>query len=330
MESFVALRLSRADMMVLNNWRLYFKITLLLELCLATGKGIQPYFLQYNHESLPRQNHSILNWPTQPKPDEQSLKLWIRSIKLCYINRFNNSIPDLGSWHMSAVLQTSPRLAYIQMSSHTVYLPLVNKFTVPSVKDIRRGSANIDREIETPVLLIPADCIPADLYFLANTTQVKYGESQNSHPPKPIYPNLRQWRSNILHRIHIDYPQLLASSIENKEPLLVVSDGGVHEYHSNFGATIAATQLPLAYTYGKLYSIELYESSYRAEMYGMLAGVVMLQYIIESQSLRIPEEKQMHLYCDNRSVVWKVTERMKYRRTLNQYRHPDVDIELQP
>jgi hypothetical protein len=79
----------------------------------------------------------------------------------------------------------------------------------------------------------------------------------------------------------------------------------------------------------QIYSIELYELSYRSELYGMLAGIVLLQYILSHHSIELPLEKQINFYCDNRSVVNKIKDRLQRRRTVNQHRHLDVDIELQ-
>jgi hypothetical protein len=117
--------------------------------------------------------------------------------------------------------------------------------------------------------------------------------------------------------------------VEDKEALYIVSDGGVHHYHGNFAATIAATTLPLAHNHGKIYSIELYKSSYQLELYGMLAGVVMLQYIIKEESLQLPEDKKIELHCDNRSVVNKSENACNSAGLSIKRGQPDVDIEMQ-
>jgi hypothetical protein len=48
MAAFIQMKLSRAELIVLNNWRLYYSVIFLSELCYATGKGIQPYYMEYN------------------------------------------------------------------------------------------------------------------------------------------------------------------------------------------------------------------------------------------------------------------------------------------
>jgi hypothetical protein len=61
----------------------------------------------------------------------------------------------------------------------------------------------------------------------------------------------------------------------------------------------------------------------------MLSGTVLLQYILSHYSIGLPSEKELNFYCENWSVVNKIRERLQRRRTVNQHRHPDVDIELQ-
>jgi hypothetical protein len=148
-------------------------------------------------------------------------------------------------------------------------------------------------------------CTLADQYILETDSYIKFGE-----PPKRLSvhhhgPNLDTWKDNIICNLQIPHPNILKLAVEDKGAIYIVSDGGVHHYHGNFAATIASTTLPLTHTHGKIYSIEWYEFSYRLELYGMLAGVVMLQYIIKEESLQHPEEKKIELYCDNSLVVNK-------------------------
>jgi hypothetical protein len=101
-KSFTALQLSRAELMVLNKWRLYYQV--LSELCVSKGKEIQPHFLVYDHGMQPRQSSSNLNWPIQYKPDKASFNLWMQCIQACYINLFNKKISNLDHWDLGEVL----------------------------------------------------------------------------------------------------------------------------------------------------------------------------------------------------------------------------------
>jgi hypothetical protein len=58
MKAFRDKKATKAELIVLNNWRLYYKVTLLSEIVFATGKGIQPIYMEYNHASMQRQTKS--------------------------------------------------------------------------------------------------------------------------------------------------------------------------------------------------------------------------------------------------------------------------------
>jgi hypothetical protein len=81
---------------------------------------------------------------------------------------------------------------------------------------------------------------------------------------------------------------------------------------------------------GKIYSITFHhESLYRTELYGLLAGTVVIQHIIHKISIKLPISKTLDFYCDNKSAITTITERLKLRRAVNQHRGPEVEIEQQ-
>jgi hypothetical protein len=52
----------------------------------------------------------------------------------------------------------------------------------------------------------------------------------------------------------------LYDDIDNNDiPINIVSDGGVHKYHSNFGLVIASKSRIVAQNLGQIYSVEFHE-----------------------------------------------------------------------
>jgi hypothetical protein len=66
------MKATRTELIILNNWRLYYGVIFFSELCFASGQGIQPVYLEYNHDNLVCQASTTLNWPLQDKPNEAS------------------------------------------------------------------------------------------------------------------------------------------------------------------------------------------------------------------------------------------------------------------
>jgi hypothetical protein len=106
MTAFVSMRTSKAELVILNNWRLYYKLILLSEICFASGQGIKPYYLEYDHDKLPRNRSPNISWPVQGKPDEATFRIWKRYLRSCFLNYNNHRPPTLGAWDIPEILQT--------------------------------------------------------------------------------------------------------------------------------------------------------------------------------------------------------------------------------
>jgi hypothetical protein len=71
MTAFIAmLKATKAELIILNNWRIYYKVILLSEICFSSGQGIQPHYLEYDHSGYTSQSSSTLNWSIKGKPDK--------------------------------------------------------------------------------------------------------------------------------------------------------------------------------------------------------------------------------------------------------------------
>jgi ribonuclease HI len=127
----------------------------------------------------------------------------------------------------------------------------------------------------------------------------------------------------------LDIAKLQISLENEKIETNIVSDHGVHNYQSNFGLVISSKSEVFTTNKVKIYSITFHEPSYHSELFVILAALVSLRHIISSCNITIPRQKDIFLYCDNKSVVQTINSRLEVRRTMNQHRHPDVDIEQQ-
>jgi hypothetical protein len=81
--------------------------------------------------------------------------------------------------------------------------------------------------------------------------------------------------------------------------------------------------------HGKLYSPELYESSYMSEAYGMLAGITTLNQVMKTLDVSISKGKTILLFCDSKTLVKQIKNRLMNRITVNQHCDADIDLELQ-
>jgi hypothetical protein len=56
--------------------------------------------------------------------------------------------------------------------------------------------------------------------------------------------------------------------------IYIASDGGVHNYEGTFGVVLSDGISSFAQNSGKFYSVDFCASSYRSELYAMLAEVL--------------------------------------------------------
>jgi hypothetical protein len=303
MTAFQQRKATRAELLVVNNWRIYYKVILLLDLCFATGKGIQPILLENNHSTLVRQSSSTLHWPKQGKPDVSSFKVWKRFLKKCFINPDIHQLPSMGPWNIDEVLRITPRYGYYSKIEKEIYILAGSSFHTHEAYDIGRTSARFDPNQSSSMLtILPADSIPVDIYLYPISTLVKFDivATNQQNPTK----DASKWGCNILRHFKILDITKLRSSLENKNiETNIASDGGVHNYQSIFGLVITSKSDVVATNKGKIYSIKFHESFYCSELFGILAALVSLRHIISSYNMTIPRQKDIFLYCDNKSVV---------------------------
>jgi hypothetical protein len=140
--------------------------------------------------------------------------------------------------------------------------------------------------------------------------------------PEPRDTNM--WKQHMIRHIQVPDQHNIKQVLEDPDSsIYLVSDGGVHNYNGNYGVVLAQSATILATTMGKRYIVEFHESSNRAKLHGMLAGLVLLTHIIDSIQINIPQQKTFNMYCDNKAVINTIISPLDVRRTVNQHRHPD-------
>jgi hypothetical protein len=126
---------------------------------------------------------------------------------------------------------------------------------------------------------LPEDCIPADVRIDKNGIfTATFSNSNSSDDVKMKHKKKRD--NQFIKNTFIKDMQRLEDLLFNSEtPIIIVSDGGVHNYEGTFGLTISDGVRLFANNKGKLYSVDFFESSFRSEIYAMLAGLLTLEAI---------------------------------------------------
>jgi hypothetical protein len=174
-EAFITSKATKAELTIINNWRLYYKILLYSELCYSSRNGTQPIYLEYNHDLSSRQTTSNLNWTVQGKPDEKSFKIWRRYVKRCSMNSATKQTKPLGTWNLSEVIRISPRNSYFDKSDKTIYIPAaIGVYYSFKTFDISRTCGRFDNQNPTEHAEVPEGAIPADIFNQSEPVMFQY------------------------------------------------------------------------------------------------------------------------------------------------------------
>jgi hypothetical protein len=124
MTEFLKLGLSNRRLRMINNWRIYYQVNTLTELCNPEGTCIQHcFFKEPSQVHQPRVNSSNVKWPTQERPGKKGFSLWLTWLRSCFNMDQNGRINHrFGAWLKCDALTTNNAwLFYIQPSSGTLF-----------------------------------------------------------------------------------------------------------------------------------------------------------------------------------------------------------------
>jgi hypothetical protein len=204
--------------------------------------------MEYHHESMMSQSQSKLNWPVQGKPDETSFRIWKRYIKLCFINPDSSQTPSMGEWNIPEILKISPRYGYYDSTKQHIHIPVDdNRFHKYTAFDINRRSGKYNPKDPFKIKKqLPKGVTPVDIYNrlgLVHFNFTVFNKEMIVEPP----PAMIQWHRDILQNLQVEAIDILQHTLsDQKTEINIVSDGGVHNYQSNYGLIIAAKSPTIA------------------------------------------------------------------------------------
>jgi hypothetical protein len=135
-------------------------------------------------------------------------------------------------------------------------------YGVFNVYEVGRSSAKFDsNKMIRAEEELPLPVIPIDLYQYPTYVQFKFPLSLATIWITPTQKE-NKWQQMILKSLHIFNINNICQSIAHRDSTIcIVSDGGVHNYQSNYGVVIAAQcSQQLARAMGKIYSITFHDS----------------------------------------------------------------------
>lgn len=213
------------------------------------GELIRPHVLQ-------------LNWPNQSEPGIKGFKVWMKCLKACFNMQSNGNIyHKMGDWNLETVHSTNEwKYTEDQFNQY----PIITKQCTSAVVDM-----NV-----VPMIYpsLPDHCIPTTITKRSNGLSIArfsknkvitQAESNVIH--LKTLENREKWKHVMTDNIIVlDNQKAIDLISDSEQPIMIFSDGGVHDYHGNFGIVIADGETPIVSNKGQIYSVVFQQSPYRS------------------------------------------------------------------
>jgi ribonuclease HI len=335
MTEFLSLGLTSNQLRLVNNWRIVFQVTTLTELCNTEGNKIRECFIKAPlRRFINKANKSTLLWSNQGIPGKRGFCLWLK----CLRSSFNMSNKghinyQLGKWQSSDILtKQNCSNHYVQMSTGSLFtMSNGTYYHIPceSRKKTSTTHKNIRNHCQSTHDL-PGNCIPISLRFSPKRNILIATVSSSTSPERIIIKDTphrtNRFIENTIVTDAIKFRQLFS---QEDLTIYVASDGGVHNYEGTFGVIMSDGSSPFAKNHEKFYSVDFCESLCRSELFAMLAGILSFKSLCYLAEVRSTTKFKFKIFSDSRILVNKINNRLSNRRTTNQHRDSDVDLELQ-
>ena len=347
MNAFIKSGLRTSELRLINHWRKFFKVNTLADICEPDDNSKIQAFYTTMIPKTNRKNISKLNWPNQQKPGFKGFYLWLKALKIAF--GFNIATRDitykLGAWIADHHHIYNQWQSYFDNKSLQMFTtsPSSKEFQIHKFARVGRTSARFHHDFTiSPDYSIPTHCIPSNIILdKRGLHTIRY-----TQPPDPIIQpifinnrykcfkdyvkQLPKWKQALVKNLELSTDvNTFIEELKLNDRIIMATDGGTDDSCGTFGVAISNGTTNLAQTQGKLHANHFYSSSFRAEIYALLAGLTCIQCIQEYYQLDSSNFKKIEIHCDNLKVVNRIRQRRVTRRTTNQHAFADVDIEIE-
>jgi hypothetical protein len=239
-----------------------------------------------------------------------------------------------GKWlKCDALTTTNSWLFYIQPSSGTLFTKIddSSNFTtlLPTTiwKNYAIYNSNDDSHLTQQ---LPHDCIPTNLRMNRKQGSLVANFYNPDLIEKTIMKHQPAWEDPFIENTTVsDKTNIHKLFSQDEFIVLIASDGGAYNHEGTFGMVISDGNALLAHNNGKFYSVDFCESSFRSELYAMLAGILTLKSLCIHYKALHTAKITIKMVSDCKTLINNINNRLHNRRTTNQHRDSDVDLELQ-
>jgi len=335
MEEFIQCNLTTRELQLINNVRLYLRVTTLSEISNHSGTHVLQQYMQYPNLETPFQHTyphvgSTLKWPTQLLPGPQSWKLWKRIVQrvFCYTNS-NKLVRPMGSWISDTYDANWQWSWYLCTQSSTLYqwthnqwdeyIPVSRRQTYTSYSSQATGTRTMLPPKAAPVTPIFTNQgiwidLPAAVVYTTATTPTHQPllriDQRLTTPPtqwdNKLWPNIQ-----VNTRIPDLYQQIMSGRL-----ITIHSDAAMNPNRDSSFAWLIATDKPIWTGEGAVPGPVEDAHTGRSEAYGLLMAMRFLVHYLCHFPMTYHMTRTMVAYCDNSGTVSQIESLLKEKQRL--------------
>ena len=325
------------DLRILNRCRLYFQVARLSDITTISGTHLYNHVLTLERDQANTSPHPIyptttLQWPRQPRPGITARKLWTKTIKANFLETDNRLRTPLGRWTIPHDKRDRFYPTLYQSDSNTIHQNDGTDYRQLPILHLDRRS--IQATLDHPPRSLRPTGYPVDTQTIQDN--ILYAEftprntRAQTHPPGTQrhhrFGNIPSWQADLLRYLTIydEHTHLL-----NNTTRIVVTDGGMEGGKGYFGVILAVGKVIIARARGVARGDPRTMDSFRAEAYGFLAGISLLQLLLHHISTAAPPNRNDSIHTDSASLLARLVRATAEYVPTGFWLKPDSDIIMQ-
>jgi hypothetical protein len=282
------------ELQIINRCRLCLQVARASDITNIAGTHLCDHVLPLErHRTNLMQQHpptSTEQWPRQPRPGPKARKLWRKHLTQTLLQTDKRLSTPLGRWTVPAAQRDRHYPTYYDATSNTLHQN--DGKVCKQLHFLHADRRTIQADLANPTHSIRITGYPSDIINVQNSILFAQFTARNARattdPPGTCHHHrfgeLPTWQADLLRHTDIkdEHLHLLESS-----PSIVVTDGGMEGGKGYSGVIIAVGTIIVARARGVARGDPPTMDSFRAEAYGLLAGICLIRLLTKQHHTNI-------------------------------------------
>ena len=347
MEAAGKLQFTSKEMRTINNWRMFFQVISLSDICDGYGNKILDSYIQYGKiHTWHQTRESTLKWPLQGCPGKESFKIWRKFITQAFRMQENGIIgKKLEAWVVPTEKQHTIWSTYYSRSRKKIYKATGNGYVTHTCIRAARLKNYFSKEVSTQEIRLPDDAVPATCQETTAEVEIyKYHLEEETtriqidRVPREIPHNTYEdfiatkptWEQDLCSHWQ-------SQAREELEPVLRGTQGSIwmavestiHKNSGYYTIVLGCSGNILFQNRGRIEQNSDDIDMSRMHWIGMLSAIINLKLLLQYFNKHNVHDHHCHISSSNCKVVTQINKFQHEPFTIGMYGFSHMDVVLQ-